>query len=129
MEEIFESKSSRRSSTATNEDVTQSRRSSAATNEDITSSSRSRRSTAMQLSDKVAAAANKSSRVMSTRRRSSVTLNQLNIAKLKLHGREEDMKMLRGKLREFMSVKKEGSLADSGEKESHELLLIAGVSG
>ena len=39
------------------------------------------------------------------------------------------MKLLRGKLREFTKVKKEVSLADSGEKESHELLLIAGVSG
>ena len=129
MEAVFESQSSRSSSTATNEDVTQSKRSSMATNEDVTPSSRSHRSIAMRLSDKVVAAANESSGRLTTRRRSEIALSQLNIAKLKLHGREEDMKILRGKLREFTKVEKEVSLTDSGKKESHELLLIAGVSG
>ena len=100
-----------------------------ATNEDVTPSSRSHRSIAMRLSDKVVAAANESSGRLTTRRRSEIALSQLNIAKLKLHGREEDMKILRGKLREFTKVEKEVSLTDSGKKESHELLLIAGVSG
>ena len=69
---------------------------------------------AQELSDVVTKAATSSKKFNSR----SSSLTQLNIANMNLHGREDDMKLLKTKLREFTK-----------EKSNHELILIAGESG
>ena len=71
-----------------------------------------------QLSNKVMTAA-KSSRQI---RRHSTNLSQLNLANMHLHGREEDMNILKSKLRNNI-------INNDADNDSHELLLIAGISG
>jgi len=76
---------------------------------------------AQELSDMVVKAAENSRRVNKV----SSNLTLLNINDMKLHGREEDMKLLRSKLLEL----KNGREGDDATKSMPELVLISGISG
>lgn len=75
-----------------------------------------------QLSDVVTQAA-KISRKASQLSSQSSSLTQLNLANMHLHGRDEDMNLLKRKLHEFAKVD------DADAARRLELLLVAGVSG
>lgn len=80
-----------------------------------------------RLSEKVVSAARFSQKM---NRRQSSNLPHLNLVKMRLHGRDDNMKLLKNKLREFAKAK------NSGDDDGHddvarrlELLLVSGVSG
>lgn len=52
-------------------------------------------------------------------------------SQLKLHGREDDVELLRGKLRQLCQLNPRGSVESehSGEASCPELILVSGVSG
>jgi len=59
------------------------------------------------------------------------SLAQLRLANMKLHGRENDMKLLRGKLLELKKKGKEDGSSNSSSTDTSlpELILISGISG
>jgi len=87
-----------------------------------TSSTSTVSSSARELSDRVIQAA-KSTRLGNAESIKSSSLAQLRLSNMKLHGREEDIKLLRCKLQEL----KKG--VGEGKKELPKIVLISGVSG
>ena len=91
--------------------------------EDIDGSSSTTPTNTRELSERVVKAAE------SSRRAKKVTsgLAQLRLANMKLHGREDDIKLLRGKL---LELKKKGKEENSNNMNAlPELVLISGISG
>eukprot|EP00984_Skeletonema_dohrnii_P034809 scaffold33706_cov227-Skeletonema_dohrnii-CCMP3373.AAC.1 len=90
-----------------------------------TSSVKGRSSSSTQdLADIVVAAA-QSSRKKST---VSTTIAQLRVSNMKLHGRDDDIELLRSKLRE-LAKKKDGEEEDAAKNHVGEMILVSGTSG
>lgn len=84
-----------------------------------------RLSSLQELSERVVTTATSSKKF----NKRSATLSQLALDNVKLHGRDDHVKLLKRKLRDF-TVKKD-STDESNKAEAHqsELLLVAGASG
>ena len=83
------------------------------------------------LSDMVVKAAKQSS---GTNKISSISLAQLHLSNMKLHGREEDIQLLKNKLLELkdtkpQSVKRLDSFCSVDDENRNNMILIKGVSG
>ena len=76
---------------------------------------------ARQLSDKVVKAAEDARR--GSNLHSTTSLAQLRLVNMRLHGREDDMKLLKSKL---IELKKRGSADSGGEGKRPELILVSG---
>ena len=83
-------------------------------------SATSRVSICEQLSNAVLEAAGSSKRASLKQRLSSFTLAQLRLVDMKLHGREDDMALLKDKL---------SNIANTNDVNAREIILVAGVSG
>eukprot|EP00984_Skeletonema_dohrnii_P001269 scaffold394_cov67-Skeletonema_dohrnii-CCMP3373.AAC.1 len=83
-----------------------------------------RRSSTQELAD-IVAAATENSRKMS---RQSVNIAQLRTSNMKLHGRDDDIKLLRSKLRELAKAK-DGDDEDAAKNHVGEMILVSGTSG
>ena len=84
-----------------------------------------RRSSTQDLAD-IVAAATENSRKMS--RQSSVNIAQLRTSNMKLHGRDDDIKLLRSKLRELAKMK-DGDDEDAAKNHVGEMIFVSGTSG
>jgi len=64
-------------------------------------------------------------------KRSSSNIDQLRLSNMNLHGREEDIKLLRGKLRKLAKKNKEGAAANNVNESNsnNSLIFVSGKSG
>eukprot|EP00984_Skeletonema_dohrnii_P005445 scaffold1913_cov151-Skeletonema_dohrnii-CCMP3373.AAC.2 len=90
----------------------------------MSSNSSRRRSSTQDLADIVATATENSPNI----NRESNNVAQLRISNMQLHGRDDDIKLLRSKLRE-LTKKKDGDEEDAIKSHVGEMILVSGTSG